>query len=1784
MSDDRRMADFGERVLQPTRDVIEAHLAVRDRWNPAEELASMTRHAVHDYGGRFLLELIQNGYDAHPDQCVDGRISIVLDEQEGPFGVLYVANSGTPFTASNYQAIRRLGMSDKAPGESIGNKGVGFKSVLQVADRPEVYSADPDQPFAGELDGFCFGLAEAADLEMLLDVDSATARLVCDEVPPFALTVPRPKAPPTAVRLAADGHVTVVRLVLRSVAAREQARQALASLRHSEVPVLLFLPRLRRLLFEHHRADGDDSRELTRQAEPLDAPTADGVSMNVIDLGTAGRFLVADRIVPANRLSAAIDAGIGEEQLDEMWRDWEQPAVVSVAVPLGQDMTDFRMYAFLPLGKKARPPFPGHLNAPFRTFLNRTDLGADEHLNRLFIEVAAEACLLAVDRLTHAGARDTRTAAADLVSWDANHVDLLQAVCQRLFGQDLAARPLLPAETASGPGWASPAEARRWPAGSWQVLSRSAAVPLVDAPLLDDDLGQVRTRRLERWTDALGLSLAPTADRLAGWIERLVATFPADTDSARWYEVYDELSKMFEREPAALHGRRVLLDASGRLRPCNTPADSGRRGSRPSSAFFPAVRGRVEGEEEVGADADLRIPEQLAGRMFYLHPDLRWTTNANPPQRTRARRWLEDNRLVRRFDVRGLLDHARDALRSRTDPALARAVLQFVFRVHAARPGRQLELDQLGLRVPLATGDWVPATDALFSARWPKTAGAQVETLLRGAVDVSADLVALQSRLLAPPADVVPPGDDVGEWAGFLRRIGVTDWLTPVPMPVVRPSLTGEELTASGLAAFLALTDVEQLLWREHFGGLAQRAQYPLTPYVSATPGYRLPGQQDHHRLPADAKSAFAELLIRGLDVWPDECLRMTFQRDRPGEKDAKVVPTLLDAFLVRGRWLESRRPGQASAEFTAPADAWVTDDEDADNARRFSPLVPVPLRRLILESSRRRQRLTLAGLGMWSEPRHAGRLIWHHGRLLADGQIPDLETGAFGRSHRAAWARLTGQPNPTLSGDDKPRYLAVERGDRLTAIPVDGEASEVVYVSDNAAASSGRILRGLGLNLLAVHERAEIAAQLLGRDTGLGVRAMADVATGVLLDDKPFVPAAGAPALVESYPWLPTLVGLAIEYRTPFLRLAETGFQDTMDRLRRLRLTRAATIQVKIGDQALAVPEGFREVFPIPDPTWPTLVLPAESAQAGWAELKSMAGALCELIRRPQLVESLRLSIMELDQLGADVQRGPDTDELTNVFNLTPDHVGDIRRRANHQVAAVVYRIYPVAVLLCGQQAAAPLDPTMSSIDDEHTLAAAVHNLPLSGDITADTLLREAADASTPYDLRDSFGIDFGAFNRTLQDLAPTYTPQLLRDDHRDVFGFFVAQHRPMILDRLRTARLERFDRAEPQPDWPALRALPQLDPDERWLLDYRTPPDDLMQERVETWLTAHAAAVAADPQLPPLESVQQANRALVAAWLPRAAAAVQVWSASRQQAVPDWWIRRAASPAEAVDELDQAGAMDFRYLDEPSLINWLTALRRWPAAMPPSLDPPTLGIRPEDLDSAKSVGNLARLERARQRRIVRLDEQEIDVGGHDYQDLHKMLIATVGDQDPFPARSTRFTPLTAITNPPRRSSTGHSFTGGGRVRSAGDSVSDEQRDAIGFVGEWLAYQWLRHRYPTTSPDSWISSYRRHVFPGHPGNDDAGYDFRVVLANDLYFEVKATQGALGEFELGESQVREVQRRTHEDRWRIVVISHVLSTEHRRLEVLPNPFSRRGRDRFQLVGRGLRFRYTVTEG
>ncbi len=51
---------------------IGVYLESRDRWNPFKDLTNLSGNVADEYQDRFVIELIQNAYDAHPKNVRDG--------------------------------------------------------------------------------------------------------------------------------------------------------------------------------------------------------------------------------------------------------------------------------------------------------------------------------------------------------------------------------------------------------------------------------------------------------------------------------------------------------------------------------------------------------------------------------------------------------------------------------------------------------------------------------------------------------------------------------------------------------------------------------------------------------------------------------------------------------------------------------------------------------------------------------------------------------------------------------------------------------------------------------------------------------------------------------------------------------------------------------------------------------------------------------------------------------------------------------------------------------------------------------------------------------------------------------------------------------------------------------------------------------------------------------------------------------------------------------------------------------------------------------------------------------------------------------------------------------------------------------------------------------------------------------------------------------------------------------------------------------------------------------
>ncbi|MFC9623758.1 sacsin N-terminal ATP-binding-like domain-containing protein [Streptomyces sp. NPDC056930] len=328
-------------MLALTRRRIEIYRDADETWRFAESLKSVSEDTAQEYEGRTILELVQNGHDAL-SSAEPGRIAVLAVSQESG-GVLYVANEGAAFAEENFRAITELALSSKVAGEGIGNKGLGFRSVLQLTDWPEIYSKS--SPSSPDFDGYCFRFTRPEDVRTLVD-DPALATRVIEDISPLALPVPADVTDPVLKELAEDGYATVVRLPLRDRHAWGLAVAQAESMVAGEAPLLLFLDRVAELLVEVR--DGSDAtfRQALSRAERTSDLLTSGENdwVREIDLAGAGRYLLARRTLDPEALNGAVRRSVRAREIDAAWENWDAEAWVAVALRLDVPLAHGRMY------------------------------------------------------------------------------------------------------------------------------------------------------------------------------------------------------------------------------------------------------------------------------------------------------------------------------------------------------------------------------------------------------------------------------------------------------------------------------------------------------------------------------------------------------------------------------------------------------------------------------------------------------------------------------------------------------------------------------------------------------------------------------------------------------------------------------------------------------------------------------------------------------------------------------------------------------------------------------------------------------------------------------------------------------------------------------------------------------------------------------------------------------------------------------------------------------------------------------------------------------------------------------------------------------------------------------------------------------------------------------------------------------------------------------------------------------------------------------------------------
>ncbi|MYR55052.1 hypothetical protein GTY54_01915, partial [Streptomyces sp. SID625] len=1017
-------------------------------------------------------------------------------------------------------------------------------------------------------------------------------------------------------------------------------------------------------------------------------------------------------------------------------------------------------------------------------------------------------------------------------------------------------------------------------------------------------------------------------------------------------------------------------------------------------AFFPPARGLsaapgTSAAPHTASDGDLAVPAALGKRLFYLHPGLTWIESEGQVRRQQARLFLEQHRLVRRFDAAGLLEHVRYALARSKDRRLRTQALRFVFQLHRSRQSSgTLRLRDLGLYVPTADGPLIAAVNAKFGPGWSGSLGDDLARVAQEGQGESTSLRSLARQFVAAPDAFLRRGESEADWRAFLGELGVTDGFRPVCTPTADTTAEGSQLTPAHLVRMAKVPAGVAEQWQPHLGRDAHTAQFPYTPYTG-TPAWRLPGQEVVERLSEPARLAFARLVLNGLPRWPAACFTSTWVRDRTGAKDPQEMPTPLEAFVRAQPWLPVRGRGRA-VRFVRPRDAWHCPS-GAEDEPLFAPTVARQVASL-LEDAAVASALRSYEMPTWDDPRDSDRLVRALAGFVAAGTVGAEDRPAVQRANEHAWRSLVAR-HRTAAAPGGASFtdgaLLAESGERLIAVPFAAlrDGTGTLHVTDERASVRTRIAQEMERPLLVVPGLArEIVALLVARGAR-SVRHVDEARLEVVVDGQPLDRSRPGVALVGDLPWLPTALAALADHAPQGIRPTETSLAELAAAVRRIVSRTYGTLRIRLDDEEVPLPDRLGGVLPLPDDHRP-LLLGRERPQ-DWDGVARLAEPVAQLIGRPDLGVRLRLVARELEHLHAGL-RDPGQQELGRALGLSAHQLAETVGRLEGTTAAVVHRCHPFLVHFLGRRQADDLvePPPRDTRELQEAIERHAARLPS----TADVFVAEARRARDLDELRVALGVGLAEFNTTLAGLAPVHEVISHADAHREAVQTYLQLHRGELLDRLRRARLERFDAREAQPDWPWLRALEEIEHPGEWDTTLDTASPQQVRARVEEALGERLGArlPAEGADLPACTSLLPRNRAAVNAAVPELVALIRACAQPLPAALDD------DEPAESVIRLlDAAGALDFRLLGPDDIAAWLAALGHWPSGMPASADPAVHRVTAAGLENGRRAADPARARSERRRRIVTVAGKEIDVHTGDFGELTAELQRAL-DADP--------------------------------------------------------------------------------------------------------------------------------------------------------------------------------------
>ncbi len=1768
---------------------VKHYLAARSDPSLYQSLRNMSQFVSDDYGNRFLIELIQNAHDAHDPTRGDGEIAIVLDATELPNGCLYVANRGSGFVGENLKAITNIALSSKPVNAGIGNKGLGFRSVLQVCTWPEVYSVQGEAG-GGVFDGYCFRFATIDDLQGLLAEDAPdVAQEMAQNIPCWHIPIPAMPGP-SVERFAREGFATVVRLPLKSSDALQAVRSQIDVLLGLKTPLHLFLDRVGRISIDAGTGQLVTLERAVQQTwslQPSGFTVDSPVTVARLRLGIE-EYAVAHWDIDERLFRAALKTSLEKDEVPESWRHWEGAARVSVAVPLGEPLEKGRLYCFLPLGAEGKAPFAGYINANFYTKLDRRAVDASIGLNDLFMRMAVWVSSQLIGFLVKSAWPEAPSAVVSLLCWDDAYLETLKHSMGD-SGQGILTREFLPVRA---PGdtiaWAAPKDVHSWMASPDACLSPKRISEVGGGRILVDSLSAVQRAALDRlYMQLRSFDFKPPARVIADWVEKVAAKIHEEgVPAERWARFYDEVSVVLVGHPAALLGKRFLLSVSGDLISSELPAASGPgRARRSADVYFAPV---LSVDDDIDNDESKRslpledLPATLRKGFALLSRDVPWLKDdgGHRPGRT----FLISGKLAREYDTRDVLRTLAGVTRNSGVQRTREQALEWAFRLwNSGRSLSDKETRSAGFFVP-TSGGWIDADATMFGAGWDVPNGRKLQALLKAMADGSEDIRQALTRLLSDASDWPIRHGARSDWVRFLFAAGVADCLRPIGGETVtsEPSGIPANLIPAVARSEARMGEALRTHWQ------AQLTQdctgiYWSRPYRAELRPWRVPGQYEIEGFAAEVRRDYAVQVVLAIRTFSDEHRSFRAVRADTGAvvTESRRLSTPLHAFLTGAEWMPVVRPG-ASLRFVKPSAAWlfVADDE---RPPRFLDFVAHHLA-AVLDAPTVQWLQEHAKLGLFNDPRHASRALLAVADA-ASSHISDVrDVRRFQETFRRLWtsARQTGQPAAA-------RCVPVLVGGEISAVSSTANDAAHAYFDDGADALKKQLLEEVGESVFDLVRGDQAAAwQWVSTSAPGRFRRISDEPAEVFIDGVRFDDAMPTQLLCELVgSWIVDFFVCVAEHKgSAFVQAT----QNTLGRVRRaamgLTVVTGRVVQIGHGDERIALPPSLHGALALVRPAGSVLIVQTSMNALTLDLLAGASSQLAVALGSRELAHGLDAALLRLAaELRDRPDDGPDDAVLAAVLGVDIQAIKLTRRLVSGDLIGMLDMAIPLSACL-GTLATTSRLQQLAAEDDprEDELRSALESLAVEVGLSLTQLEDQMIHLVDLSELRTVFRLPIARLNAAVAGLGGRYRPVSNERVHREAWTRHLRLRQSMTGERLRELSASKFDRFESLVTYVEARdKMLTVAPDEAWFTIYDELSELVMDDRIAQWIEERMAAELPTTPLPlTVNETRTSNgvnlRKFWNTFAPVLSAWVHAPGTSATAEVRQTWRDPDAMREVCFTRVRDSGWLDFRPLDDDAIARWLALDGMWPAGRAANPDLTVWGLSADGLATSEERAKAERAELQRRRSQVEFAGVTLSALKEGYADIAVAVAARIAEAAALQHVSPTEASLQTL-DPAKPSGGSGGGSGKGALKSPERGMSDEQKMAVGLIGELWAREWLRkrHRLDAVDESVWVSCYRDAVLNTSGGWDGWGYDFIVTTkSRTYYYEVKASTGDPLRFEMGPTEIGAAQRYRfdQEHKYRVLYLAHVGDPARMTLTLLANPFSTKAAGKFRAVGKG----------